>query len=83
MLLFLISQRENRDYDTYDSAVVCAESEEAARQMHPNGQGAVMWGETWAFSDWCSSPDKVTVKLIGEASPDLAAGVVCASFNAG
>ena len=81
MRLFLISQTENIEYDTYDSAVVCAASEETARQMNPSGRGAMIWGEkNWT---WCSSPDKVVVKLIGEASPDLAAGVVCASFNAG
>lgn len=81
MKLFLISQTENRGYDTYDSAVVCAESEETARQMNPSGRGDVKWGRD--FSTWCSSPDKVNVQMIGEASPGLGPGVVCASFNAG
>ena len=81
MKLFLISQTENRGYDTYDAAVVCAESEEAARQMNPSGHGDMRWGKV--FSTWCSSPDKVSVQLIGKASPDLSPGVVCASFNAG
>ena len=31
MKLYLISQSKNDDYDTYDSAVVCAESEEEAK----------------------------------------------------
>lgn len=31
MNLYLISQDVNNDYDTYDSAVVAAESEEEAR----------------------------------------------------
>ena len=81
MKLFLISQKENRGYDTYDSAVVCAENADAARQMNPSGRGEVRWGDS--FSTWCSSPEKVTVRLIGEASPDIAVGVICASFNAG
>jgi hypothetical protein len=81
MKLFLISQNENRGYDTYDSAVVCAENADAARQMNPSERGAVRWGDS--FSTWCSSPEKVTVQLIGEASPDITIGVICASFNAG
>jgi len=32
MKLFLISQDENDGYDTYDSAVVCAKDEEAAKR---------------------------------------------------
>lgn len=36
MNLYLISQSKNTDYDTYDSAVVCAESETQAKLMHPN-----------------------------------------------
>lgn len=37
MNLYLISQNDNRGYDTYDSAVVAAESEAQARAIHPNG----------------------------------------------
>lgn len=36
MKLFLISQEENDDYDTYDEAVVCAESEEDAKRICPS-----------------------------------------------
>jgi hypothetical protein len=35
MNIYHISQSVNRGYDTYDSAVVTAESEEDARQMYP------------------------------------------------
>jgi hypothetical protein len=35
MNLYKISQDSNLDYDTYDSAVVCAENEEMARNMIP------------------------------------------------
>jgi len=37
MNLYLISQDVNDGYDTYDSAVVCSESESDARMMHPGG----------------------------------------------
>ena len=35
MNLYLISQSVNNEYDTYDSAVVAAESEEDATKIHP------------------------------------------------
>jgi len=35
MKLYLISQNVNNDYDTFDSAVVCAENEEKAKRVHP------------------------------------------------
>ena len=38
MNLYLISQDSNRDYDTYDSAVVAAVNEKDASVMHPYGR---------------------------------------------
>ena len=76
MKLFLLSQSESNGYDTYDGVVVCAPNEDAARRISPcyNGEFG---------PEWCSSPDKVTVQLIGDAEPGLPAGVVCSSFYAG
>jgi hypothetical protein len=76
--LYLISQTVNRGWDTYDSAVVVAETEEQAKHFHPSGGH-------WDDDDW-TSPDNVQVVLLSEnVSGDLQAGhqVVCASFNAG
>jgi len=81
MKLFLISQDQNDDYDTYDSAVVAAPDEETARQADPYNGKPMEWGKT--FSSWCRGPEHVTVRYIGEAAPDVKQGVVCASFNAG
>ena len=36
MNLYLISQDVNNGYDTYDSAVVAAETEQEARETHPS-----------------------------------------------
>ena len=83
MKLYLISQDENHDYDTHDSAVVCAPDEDTARHMDPGGQNGAQAEFDDEWSSWCSSADKVTVKLIGDAAPDLPIGVVCSSFNAG
>jgi len=83
MNIYLISQDENNDYDTYDSAVVIAKDEHAARLTKPGGVRA---GEVWngtvdQYSSWTDAKN-VTVKFIG-VSLSHEPGIVCASFNAG
>ncbi len=79
LYLYLISQNENNDYDTYDSAVVVASSEDEARKIHPDGENG-----RWDKGYWTSSPEKVRVYQIGIANSEQKAGdVVCASFNSG
>lgn len=90
MNLYLISQEENDQYDTYDSAVVIAASEDQARLIHPNGR---MFDpnerEQWyrwddQYRSWASSPDKVAVTLLGvDSTGSEEWRVVVASFNAG
>jgi hypothetical protein len=76
MKIWRIWQDENNDYDTYDSAIVAAETEEDAKNTVPS----VGWGENHG---WCDSPAQVSAELIGEAAPDIVAGVILASFHAG
>lgn len=81
MILFLISQTENDNVDTYDSAVVCAASADMARAIHPDGKTPP---HEWPRHDtWAHSLEAVTVTAIGVASDHIKPGVVCASFNAG
>jgi hypothetical protein len=76
MKLYLISQYANRGYDTYDGCVVTANSEEEARNIHPN--------DNWGRREWCSSPAEVDVQYLGEAADDLTfSGIILSSFNAG
>ena len=82
MKLFLISQEENNDYDTYDSAVVAAETEEEAQKMDPDNGGVYNFNRAWAFI-WAFTLESVTVKYLGEATIGTEKGVICASFNAG
>ena len=83
MKLWYISQDVNDDYDTYDSAVVAAETEEQARLTHPSGYEKDWNGIEKQHSGWCDAVH-VTVRYIGEAAVEgVSAGVVCASFNAG
>jgi hypothetical protein len=80
LYLYLISQSVNNGYDTYDSAVVCAENEDEARGIHPSGYRCD--GDRWC-SDWCESVEDVEVQYLGKAADDIPSGVVCSSFNAG
>ena len=79
MKLWLISQTKNDNYDTYDSAVVAAETEEAARNIHPSGDQR-SWGKS--NYDWCDL-EYVQVKYLGVAKEGQESGVICDSFNAG
>lgn len=74
--LYLIHQDVNNDFDTYDSAVVAAESDDDARSIHPSGN------DEWDDDTWCK-PDQVKVTMIGKAEDNMKRGVICASFNAG
>lgn len=93
MNLYLISQNINDGYDTFDSAVVAAESEEQARHTSPDlyrkwnkdvGAWAFMCSDgeekIARFSSWVH-PEHVIVELIGTTNKP--AGLILASFNAG
>ena len=96
MNLYLISQNVNVNYDTYDSAVVCADNEDEARMIHPASgyqfasADCIKWdGEDVKWSTWCAAKD-VKVNFIGTADGamirwyiSLSNNVVCASYNAG
>jgi len=77
--LWLLKRCDKCDYDEYDSAVVVAESEAQARQMHPSGL-TVSW-ESSDYGGWVA-PEFVIVTRLGFAD-DPTPRVVCASFNAG
>lgn len=81
MKLYLISQNTANGYDVYDSAVVCCDTEDEARNMNPSNGKSMEWDKSiW---DWCLKASDVQVRYLGEAAPTVDRGVVCASFNAG
>jgi len=80
MNLWLISQTDVKGWDTFDSAVVAAETEEEAKLMYP-GNGDDIRNESGEF--WTKRPELVTAILIGNATNGIEKGVVCASFHAG
>ena len=85
MKLYLISQTDNDGWDTYSDAVVAARSEDEARTIHPNGETRlpIPDSEGWRYSSWVTDPSRVTVELIGTATPGTKVGVICSSFHAG
>lgn len=85
MNLYLISQEENNGYETYSDAVVCAETEEEARDMHPYDGKPINWTEQKAerYCSWASNKESVNVTLVGRADARTEKGLVCHSFHAG
>ena len=81
MNLYLLTQETHVSYDTYDSVVVAAETEEQAIDTRPDGQDWAVEKGFW--NGWAFLREQVTVKLIGVAAEGIEAGVVIASFNAG
>jgi len=83
MKLFLISRTvlKNQWWDSYDCAVVAAETSDSAKLIHPDGIFLKWDGSDWIGGDdhsW-TNPENVIVEYIGETH--LPAGVICASFN--
>jgi len=73
MNLYLLSQTENNDWDTFDSCVVAAKTEKEAASITPGG----------CYWMWASCPEKVTVEKIGIADKTIEKGIILVSFNAG
>lgn len=83
--LWLLEQEVNCDWDTFDRAVVVAETAQAATEIHPWGYrwGPQGWGENFGTREWCT-PAQVKVTCVGDAAPGLKEGqVICYSFKAG
>lgn len=99
LFLWKISQDENNDHDTYDSAVVVSTDPVNASMIHPStysdtGDAVFHFNkedDSWyredgsygGMSSW-AMPNDVKVVCIGKAGDLLKNGdVVCSSFNAG
>lgn len=80
MKLYLLTQERNTGYDTYDSCVVCAESEEDAKTIAPDGNA---FKEDTKYGEWATKITDISCKEIGEANDNQSRGVICASYNAG
>ena len=81
--LFLLKQTTNDEWDTYDSAIVCADTAEVARFIHPAKYASGDWWNNPEDCDTWVLPGAVAVTFVGYASPAIPAGVVLSSFRAG
>jgi len=80
MKLWRIFQTVNHNYDSWDSAVVAADTETEARKTHPGGPSYA--GRPFNADEWAKLED-VQCVCIGEAAEWVEPGVIVASFNAG
>ena len=80
MNLYLVRRTSDCDYNEYEAAVVCAETEDAARLTHPDGYSQWVNGawDNWRGGEKWDPPDRVTVQLLGEAVEGLERSVVLA-----
>lgn len=92
MNIYLISQTKNTNYDSYDSAVVLAESELEASLIHPDGKKMTISSDGYfnydtGYGDWVIKAGDVSVQLISKSYDGIYRSddefVICASFNAG
>lgn len=82
--IYLVTRKGETDYDQFSGFVVCCESAEVARNLHPGdsddplkpNQGLVAYG-TWV------TPAEVDVKLVGKAVKGAKPGYILSSFHAG
>lgn len=83
MKVYLISQEETTGYDTYDSMVVYAESEEEARDIHPYYHSSYEQPDENIEELWTLNKKAIKVEYLGEAKQGSKEGIICSSFNAG
>ena len=90
MNVYKITQQALIGYDTFDSAVVVAESEDAAKLVHPIsvwiGSPETGWPDRLMSIPSWPLPKDVRAELIGpleDGSHYSAGDVILASFNAG
>lgn len=89
MNIYLITQHVHNDYDTYDSAVVYAASEEEARNIHPSGRNECWVKEqdsSYWIGSWCRPEDVVVLLLstnVLATHEEQIKQIICASYNAG
>lgn len=84
MKLYKIYRDNKIDWDTYDSAIVCAIDEYDARRIHPDKEDveSVDDIEKDGYDNW-TTLEHVQVAYIGEAKEGIERGVILASYNAG
>jgi hypothetical protein len=74
MNIYKISQDQVTHMAAYQVAIVAAENEEDARLIHPDPHNE---------DNWCDSPNKVNVELLGTAIDSIKSGIIYAVIQEG
>ena len=87
---------DHMGYDTYDSCIVVAKSEDKAKEISPSKFYEYIDGSWYSVyangekerencrGDWVDDISEINVKKVGKAYDNCVEGeVICASFNAG
>jgi len=80
MKLYLLTQSANRGYDTYDSLVVCANSESEAKGIRPDKKKR---SDDLTYTWRAFKVEDVECKEIWLDNWDIEKWVILSSFNAG
>ena len=87
---YLVTSLKTLGYDSYDSFVICCESEDIARKTHPECGIYEWWKDgqypssiDWGWVQSSDIYDQLEVVCIGIADSKLEKGIVISSFNAG
>lgn len=82
MNLYLIKRNDSVGDDEFDSAIVAAESEDDAREIHPGKDTLESWQDSTSTWIQYAQRDSLTVRLLAKTTSEPR-GVVLGSFNAG
>lgn len=80
MNIYKLTQNSNCKYDTYDSIIVAAVSEDDAKDIAPNNEPFKEYSY-WVY--WAKNKNDINVEFLGIANENIKRGVLLASFNAG
>ena len=76
--LWVLTQRQNRGFDTFDSCVVAADDEASAKLITPDNTGFRFRNPRWAYDI-----EHVTAEKLGVCKGNRRGTVIISSFNAG
>jgi hypothetical protein len=80
--LWLIKNEVVTGYDTYDSVIVAADTEDEARMIHPSEYEKDWDGSCSKQETWCAAKNAI-VEYLGCTDRQIPSGVILSSFNAG
>ncbi len=98
MNIYLVTRKDKTDWDEYYGCVTVCETEEEARNIHPdeketksvsqiiaekNEEKRIQGKNHWVSYDWVDNMDKIVVTKLGVAGQGIRKGVKIASFKQG